>query len=158
VLRRREITQRLMRALGVVKADPGLDGGLGLFKRLEVVLPYALLLERAKEALAHPVLLWGVRRDELLAQTVLFAARLEMLGSEHLAVVASQLGALLSARIDQPVTRQAGLLQRLHGLLRSASMAHTQADDLSIVAVNHRCDPDSTILLPICAYHTNLIQ
>ncbi len=54
-----------MRALGVVEGDPGLDGGLGLLKPLEVVLPYAFLLERAKEALDHAVLLWCVRRDEL---------------------------------------------------------------------------------------------
>ncbi len=96
--------------LDVVEGDPGLDGGLGLLKRLEVVLPYTFLLERAKEALDHPVLLWGVRRDELLAQTVLFAARLEMFGSEHLAVVALQLRALLSAQIHLSITRQADRL------------------------------------------------
>ena len=94
-----------MRALGVVEADPGLDGGLGLLKRLEVVLPYTFLLERAKEALDHPVLLWGVRRDELLAQTVLFAARLEMLGGEHLAVIASQLRAFFSALDNSALVR-----------------------------------------------------
>jgi energy-coupling factor transporter ATP-binding protein EcfA2 len=94
-----------------------------------------------------------VRCDELLAQPVLLGARLEMLGGEHLAVVASQLRALFSARINQPITRQAGLLQRLLRFLRSSSMAHAQADDLSVMAVNDRCDPQPSVLLRISARH-----
>ncbi len=153
MLRRREITQRLMRALGVVEADPGMDGGHGLLKRLEVVLPYAFFLEWAKEALDHPVLLWRVRHDELLAQLVLLAVRLNIFGGEQLDVVASQLGALLSPWIHQPVTRKAGLLERLLRFLRSASMAHAQADELSVVAVDHRCDPEPAVLLAVGARH-----
>ncbi len=153
VLHRGAVVERPHRALGVVEGHAGLDGGLGLLKHLKVGLPHALFLEQVKEAFNHPVLLRRVRRDELLAQPVLLGARLEMLGGEHLAVVTTQMGALFSARINQPIPRQAGLLQRLLRFLRSSSMAHAQADELSIVAVDHRYDSDPTILLRMGTRH-----
>ncbi|AJX32874.1 Uncharacterised protein [Burkholderia oklahomensis] len=50
----------------VVKLDPVGNGAAGMLQRLEAVSVYALLFERADDALDHSVLLRAVRRDELL--------------------------------------------------------------------------------------------
>ncbi|AJX34209.1 Uncharacterised protein [Burkholderia oklahomensis] len=47
----------------VVKLDPVGNGAAGMLQRLEAVSVYALLFERADDALDHSVLLRAVRRD-----------------------------------------------------------------------------------------------
>ena len=59
-----------MRALVVVEANPVSNDSTGVLHALETVPVRALLFERADDALDHAVLLWTVRRDELLAQPV----------------------------------------------------------------------------------------
>jgi hypothetical protein len=145
--------QVLEGALVVVKSDPVLNCGLGLLKRLEVVLLYALFLEGAEEALDHPVLLRRVGSDELLTQPVLLAARREMLGGEHFTVVAAQHRSCLSSWEHQPVTQQTRLLQGLLGILSPPSLAHMKSYDLAVVTVDHRRNPEPSLLCAISARH-----
>jgi hypothetical protein len=57
-------------------------------------------------------------------------------------------------RADTPAHNAPGrFAQRLRGCLRSASMAHAQADELSVVAIDRRFDLDPTILLAVGARH-----
>ena len=63
-------SQRLAGPAVVVKANPVTDDTAGVLQRLDAVVVSALLLERADDTLDHAVLLWAVRRDELLAQPV----------------------------------------------------------------------------------------
>jgi len=54
----------------VIKAHPVSDHTAGELQGLEAMAMYALLFERADQALHHAVLLGAVRRDEFLAQSV----------------------------------------------------------------------------------------
>jgi hypothetical protein len=97
----------------------------------------------------------GVGSDELLTQPVLLAARCEMLGGEHLTVVAALHRARLSSWEHQPVTQQTCLLQGLLGILSPPSLAHMKSYDLAVVTVDHSRDPDPSILCAIRARHIN---
>ena len=55
---------------GVVKADPFSDDTRGVLLGFEAMTMHALLFQRSDNAFDHPVLLWAVRRDELLAKAV----------------------------------------------------------------------------------------
>lgn len=54
----------------VVELNPVGDCTAGMLQRFEAMSVHALLLERADHAFDHPVLLWAVRRDELLTQAI----------------------------------------------------------------------------------------
>ena len=61
-----------MRPTGVVEPDPVADDPRGVLLRLEAMTMGALLLESPYHPFNQSVLLWAVRRDELLAQPVAF--------------------------------------------------------------------------------------
>ncbi len=57
-----------MRAPAVIKADPITDDAAGMLSRLEPMAVYTLLHQCADDPFNHSILLWAVRRDELLLQ------------------------------------------------------------------------------------------
>ena len=59
-----------MRAAGVVEAYPVTDDTACVLQGLKAMTMRALLLERTDDPLGHAVLLWAMRRDELLAQAI----------------------------------------------------------------------------------------
>lgn len=63
-----------MRSPIVVPPDPPPHGSAGVREVWKGVLPDALFLQAAEEALDHPVLLRRVRGNELLAQPVVLVA------------------------------------------------------------------------------------
>src|SRR5438046_10422874 len=81
-----------MRAPLVVPADPPPHGAAGLDEAREAVLPDALFLQATEEALDHPVLLRGIRRDELLAEPVVATGGAETPALEDETVVAADDG------------------------------------------------------------------
>lgn len=54
----------------VVQLDPVTDHPARVLLRLEPVPVHALLLQRPDDAFDHAVLLWTVRRDDLLLEAV----------------------------------------------------------------------------------------
>ena len=66
-----------MGSLLVVVFDPAIDGLSGLRKAPEVMLPDALLLQIAEEALDHAVLLRRIGCDELLGEPIVPKSRSE---------------------------------------------------------------------------------
>lgn len=54
----------------IVELDPGPDGPGRMLLCLEALPVHALLLQTSAQTLLHPVLLWGVRGDELLFEAV----------------------------------------------------------------------------------------
>ena len=76
-----------MRPFFVVVPDPAANDRSGLAQRLESMLPDALLLQGAEEALDEPVLLRSIWRREFLGQAIgLHRARV-MATAEDQAVV-----------------------------------------------------------------------
>lgn len=59
-----------MRSFGVVEADSVANDATGVLQGLEAMAMSALPLQRPDQALHRAVLLRGVRRDELLAQSI----------------------------------------------------------------------------------------
>ena len=59
-----------MRPPVVVESDPVSNGSHGVQLAFEAMPMHALLLERANDALDHPVLLWAMRGDKLLPQAI----------------------------------------------------------------------------------------
>ena len=55
---------------GVVEADPFSDDTRGVLLGFEAMTMDALLFQRPDDALDHAVLLWAMRRDELLPETI----------------------------------------------------------------------------------------
>lgn len=54
----------------VVKAYPVADHAAGMLQGFEAMAMRALLFQCADDSLNHAVLLWAVRRDELLVQPI----------------------------------------------------------------------------------------
>jgi len=86
---RAAITESLVRPLGFVPMDPLSNGSAGLGKVVEVVLPYTLLLEAAKEPLDDSVLLGRTGCDELLAQVIVTAGGAKAPALEDQPIVAA---------------------------------------------------------------------
>jgi hypothetical protein len=59
-----------VRPPGVVKTDPLSDDTHGVLLGIKAMTMYASLFQSSDNAFDHPVLLWAVRRDELLSKTV----------------------------------------------------------------------------------------
>src|SRR5262245_47853736 len=76
-----------MRTSLVVPSDPPPHGAASFHEAREAVLPDALLLQAADEALTGPGLLRGVGRDELLAEPVVLARSAEPTALEDEPVV-----------------------------------------------------------------------
>ena len=54
----------------VVEADPFSDDTRGVLLSFKAMTMHALLFQRSDNALYHAVLLWAVRRDELLSKPI----------------------------------------------------------------------------------------
>jgi len=61
-----------VRAPVVIKTDPIPNDTAGVLQGLEPVAMNTLILEGSDDPLDHAVLLWAVRRDELLLQPIAF--------------------------------------------------------------------------------------
>ena len=72
-----------MRTPVVVEVNPVPDEATGMLQRFKAVPMHALLLERANYAFDQAVLLWAVRRDELLAQPIASDQRREAATGEN---------------------------------------------------------------------------
>ncbi len=70
VLDRAPIPEGAMGPFLVVPVDPVSNDPPRLLKRLERVLPDALVFQTPKESLNHPILRGRIRRDELLLQPI----------------------------------------------------------------------------------------
>src|SRR5689334_1658834 len=81
-----------MRPFLVVPANPSADDDPCLGEGRKVVLPAALLLQSAEEALDDAVLLRGIWGDEFLGQPVVTAGRPESFALEDEAIVAAHDG------------------------------------------------------------------
>ena len=79
-----------MRAAVVVEGVPVTDDAHRMLGAFEAVAMYALLLQRADEALDHAVLLRAVGRDELLLQPVAADNGCDVVAGEDQAVVGAQ--------------------------------------------------------------------
>jgi hypothetical protein len=106
----------------------------GLREVSEDVLPDALLLEAPEEPLDDPVLLWGVRRDELLAQPIVPTGGAEAPALVDQPVVAPN-DRGRSRGPQRPEPGQAGLLERTFRLLGPTPAGKLPADALPIMAV-----------------------
>jgi len=78
-----------VRTPGVVPFDPPGNGSARFGETAEVMQPDALLLETPKEALDEAILLWRVRYNELLTQTVIAARGAKAPALEDESVVAA---------------------------------------------------------------------
>ncbi|CFP65023.1 Uncharacterised protein [Bordetella pertussis] len=126
-----------MRAPVVIKAYPVADHAAGMLDGLEAMPMYALLFQRPDDAFDHAVLLWAVRRDELLAQTISPHQRGIAARGEDQAVVRSQQERRRHAA-QRPEARYQGMLE---GTARSASFTATRqvpAQQFTGVAVDHQ--------------------
>ena len=94
VLGRTQVAEALIRAFLVVPADPVADRSPGLREILKQMLPYALLLQAAEEALDHAIQLRGVGGDELPAETVAPEVRSEPATLEYQSFVAPENGSV----------------------------------------------------------------
>ncbi|BEU70642.1 hypothetical protein MAFF211271_01970 [Ralstonia syzygii subsp. indonesiensis] len=79
---------------------------------------HALLLERADHTLNHPILLWAMRRDELLTQTVAAHQGRVIAARKDQAVVASK-----QKGLRHPSERTEPVDQRSFGAVVTDSMA-----------------------------------
>jgi hypothetical protein len=71
----------------VVESHPVADDAAGVLQGLEPVSMYALLFQGSDQSFHHAVLLWAVRRDELLSQASAVNQRDVAAGGEDQAVV-----------------------------------------------------------------------
>ena len=96
----------------VVEADPFCDDTRGVLLSFEAMTMHALLFQRSDNALDHAVLLWAVRRDELLPKTVTtHEARVGSRGKNE-SVVRPQQERRRNAS-ERPEPRDQRLLERL---------------------------------------------
>lgn len=109
----------------VVELDPIGNHAAGMLQRLEAMAVYALLLERADDALDHPVPLRAMRRDELLTQTV-----------------AAYQGRVVAAREDPPVV-VSQQERRRHAPERADAGRSKHAPTRSKLCWPYRCATDS---------------
>src|SRR5262245_28358039 len=108
-----------MRTPLVVPSDPPPHRAARLHEAREAVLPDAFLLQAAEEALHDPVLLWGVGRDELLAEAVAPAGCPKPPTLEDESVVRSHDGRR-ALGAQRPEAFDARGLERSFGFLRAA--------------------------------------
>src|SRR5689334_22260913 len=143
-----------MRAPLIVPADPPPHGATGLDEAGEALLPDALFLQTAEEALDHPVLLRRVRRDELLAQPVVATRGPKPPALEDQAVVAADYGcgAIGPQRAE---AINAGFLERAFGLLRATPSSRLVAHDLPIVAVDDRGEVSPAVHAAVDVRHVH---
>src|SRR6266581_4999483 len=134
---RAPIAQRLVRALLVVPADPRTQLAPGVFEADEVVLPDAFLLQAAEEALDDSILLGRIRCDELLHKPVVSTRRAKASTLIDQAVVGAD-DRRSAARAQGAEPFQTGLLERPLGLLRPPAPGELVADELPVVAIDHR--------------------
>src|SRR4029434_11189449 len=109
----------------------------GVLEADEAVLPDALLLQASEEALDDPVLLGRVRCDELLHESVVSTRRAKASTLIDQAVVGAD-DRCSSARAQGAEPFQTGLLDTPLGLLRPPAQCELVADELPVVAIDHR--------------------
>src|SRR5215831_7269298 len=134
---RAPIAQRLVRARVVVPVDPRPQLPPGVLVADEVVLPDALFLEAAEEALDDPVLLRRVGGDELLGQSVVATGRPEpptlidesVVGAEHWC---------RPRRAQRAEPFEARFLERPLGLFGPPPQGKLVTDELAVVTIDHR--------------------
>ena len=93
----------------VIKANPVSNDTIGVLQTLKALPVHALLFEGAYHPLYHPILLWAVRRDELLLQTIAFGQGCVAAAGKYQAIVRSQQEALLNTP-QTAITTDEGLL------------------------------------------------
>src|SRR5262249_17884466 len=119
-----------------VPSDPPPHGAASFHEAREAVLPDALLLQAAEEALHDPVLLRGVGRDELLAEPVVPARGAEPTALEDEPVVrAYDRRRPLGPQRPEPLDAR-GLESPLP-LLGAAAAGELVSDQLAVMAVDH---------------------
>ena len=120
---------------GVVEADPLSDDARGVLLGLEAMTVYALLLQGPGDALDHAVLLWAMRRDELLPETITaHEARIGPRG-EHQPVIGPQQERRRDAS-ERPEPRDQRLLERRHRRRRPAASRELPAEQFARVTVD----------------------
>src|SRR5689334_16930103 len=117
-----------MRTPLVVPSDPSSHGAPRLDEAREAVLPDALFLQAPEEALDHPVLLWRVGRDKLLAQAIVLARGAKAPTLEDEPVVAAE-HRRLAVRSQRPEAIDARGLERPLRLLGPAAAREFVADE-----------------------------
>src|SRR5215831_5545201 len=149
---RAPIAQRLVRARVVVPVDPRPQLPPGVLVADEVVLPDALFLEAAEEALDDPVLLRRVGGDELLGQSVVATGRPEpptlidesVVGAEHWC---------RPRRAQRAEPFEARFLERPLGLLGPPPQGKLVTDELAVVTIDHRGEVGPAILPAVHVGH-----
>src|SRR5215472_3261087 len=149
---RAPIAQRLVRARLVVPVDPRPQLPPGLLVTDEVVLPDALFLETAEEALDDPVLLRCVGGDEFLGQSVVATGRPEpptlidesVVGADH------RRGPRRAQRAEP---FQARFLERPLGLFGPPPQGKLVTDELAVVTIDHRGEVGPAILPAVHVGH-----
>lgn len=121
-------------------------------------LSHTLLFKRAEESLDHPVLLWRVRRDVLLAQPVVPARLAESARLEDEPVVGSD----YRSQARRAQRAEAFDARRFEGALRLAcSQAQSElvANDAAVMAVDdrHQVSPALTAAVDVGDVHRVLL-
>jgi len=131
------VVQGLVRSVLVVEVDPPTDGAPCVVEAAKVVLPRALFFEAFEEALDQAILLGGVGSDELLGQPVVSTGGPEASALENQPVVGADHGRF-PRRPQGPEAPQTGFLQGALRFFGPTAQRELVADDLAIVAVDHR--------------------
>ena len=120
---------------GVVEADPLSDDTRGVLLGFEAMTMHALLFQRSDDAFDHAVLLWAVRRDELLSKPI--TAHETRIGprGEDQAVVGPQQEGRRDAS-ERPEPRDQRLLECRHRRRRPAASRELPAEQFARVTVD----------------------
>src|SRR5947209_8241476 len=133
-----------MRPFGVVPLDPSSNCGACFREGLEVALPHTLLLEATKEALDNAVLFGRIGSDEFLPQAIIAAGGPKAPALENQPVIAANHRGR-TIRTQSAKARQAGLLKRALGFLRTAAQSELKTGDFAVVAIDYCSQVTPTI-------------
>src|SRR5215469_16175015 len=124
-----------MGTLAIIPFNPLGNGGTGLGKAGEVVLPDTLLLQAAKEAFDDAVLFRGIRSNKLLAQAVITAGGAKAPALKNQPVITSHHWGR-TVRPQCTEARQAGFLERALGFLGAAAQGELETGDLAVMTID----------------------
>jgi len=111
---------------------------LCMSEAFEIMLPNTFFFQTPEESLDESVLLWCIRRDELLGQPICTACLSEPLTLEYKPIVTSDYRCL-SLRTKGAVSSYTGFFESPFSFLGTSTQRELIPHYLPIVTINHRC-------------------